>query len=261
MTQPRASRPVGFTLIELILATTLTVLIIGAAYEAYIGSLQSAKTGSTEIEMAQSGRAILQMLADDLRAATLTPGGGAFGFGLRGSDGDDSAYESDALEICCTNALRWRNDPTGIGVDPLPPRMSLRRVTYRTITPEAAAEQEPEPGIRPVIGLVREVRTNLLNPDGSDQVHQTISRRILNLQIQYYDGTGWAAVWGTGSGQLPVAVKIAVTMLPREEDLLDSTGQRPTGTTLAEMYPQARTYTTVVSLPTAVPGGGVRVMQ
>ena len=263
MRHSEAHRAGGFTLLELILATTLTVLIVGAAYESYVGSLKSAKAGSTEIDMVQSGRAVLSMIADDLRSATLTPGGGVFGFGLRGTDGDDAQYESDTLELCCTQAMRWRNDPTGISADPLPPRMDLRRITYRVITPEEAAEQTTDPGIRPALGLVRQVRINLLNPDGSDQMQQAISRRVLSLQIQYYDSSaGWVDTWSAGgSAQMPVAVKVTVMLLPREEDLVDAWGQRPEGLTLAEMYPRARTFTTAVSLPTAVPDSGTRIIQ
>ena len=250
----------GFTLLELLMATTMITLIIVVAYESYIGSLKAARAGGEEIDCYQTGRAVLATIADDLRSAVMTRG--VFGFGLRGQDGDDAKYESDTLDLSCTNGPRWRPDPTDVTSAPLPPRGDFRRITWHLITPEQAADETPAPGIRPSLGLVRDVRTNLLSQDAGEQTEQAISRSVLSLQIQFYDGTTWQEVWDSGaSNQMPVAVKVTVMVLPREEDLMSDQGERPAGTTLAEMYPQARTFTTVIHLPSAAPPQGARVMQ
>ena len=119
-------RTSGFTLLEVLLATVLIGAIVGVVYEMYLGSLRSARRGVSEMACYQAGRAILQMITDDLRSAVLT--GGLFGFGLIGTDGDDE-LASDELELSCFSAVRWRAEPEGFAADPLPPVADVREIT------------------------------------------------------------------------------------------------------------------------------------
>lgn len=75
---PRGSRRVftrstkrvrGVTLLELILALTLTVMILGAVTLAINLNLRTLDRRRNEVEEAQLGRAVLRMIADDLRSA------------------------------------------------------------------------------------------------------------------------------------------------------------------------------------------------
>ncbi len=68
--QPRRSaRPAGFTLLEVILALALTALvlvILGMAVDFHLRALDN---GRSHVEEAQLARAVLQLIADDLRSA------------------------------------------------------------------------------------------------------------------------------------------------------------------------------------------------
>jgi prepilin-type N-terminal cleavage/methylation domain-containing protein len=260
MTSPLHGRRAGFTLIELILAVTLIALVLVAAYEMYIASLKTAQAGEAEIDCYQTARAALTMLADDLRSTVATQA--TFGAGLSGQDGDDSKFEGDTLTLTCTAAPRWRPDPSFFETDPLPPRGDFRRVVYRLVTPAIAAEEDTvQSGIRPTLGLVREVRTNLTSQDAADQVTQVLSRNVVSFQVLYHDGTDWQTTWSTSGNTLPLAVKITLLIVPRSEDVMDESGQAPAGSTIEEMYPQARRFTTVVNLLGGSASGTVRVMQ
>ena len=59
----------GVTLLELILALTLTVMILGAVTLAINLNLRTLDRRRNEVEESQLGRAVLRMIADDLRSA------------------------------------------------------------------------------------------------------------------------------------------------------------------------------------------------
>ncbi len=259
--RPRAA---GFTLLELLLATMLAGGIIAVAYEMYLGSLRSARRGREEMALYQAARAVFETMTQDLRAAVLTRG--VFGFGLRGSDGAEEQPAGDLLEVSCASLVPWREEPEGFDAPPLPPRADLRHVTYRVIPPEEALEEGTEPGITPTVGLVRQVRTNLTSRDADDYHQQIISRQVVALDCQYFDGLEWQDQWDAGAAdRMPLAVRITVVVVPSGEDLLEGEAETAAAAsvpeTLAEMYPGARAFTTVIHLPTAVETGRVRIFR
>ena len=260
----------AFTLLEMLLATMLISAIVAAAYEMYIGSLKTYRAGSETMDLYQTARAVLSAMAGDLRSTVYTRGD--FGFGLTGTDGGEEEPAGDLLELSCLGAVRWREEPTAFDAEPLPPRADFRHVTYRVLTPEEAAEEDTAEVVTPVVGLVREVRYNLTGTDAEEREVQVLSRRVVWLDLEYYDGSAWVADWNASAvDALPLAVRITLAVIPREVDLAAESAAGgetapPAGAeailpeAVAQAYPDAKVFTTVVDLPAAVMPEGSRVM-
>ena len=73
----------GFTLLEVLIATALTALILSAVYGAYVSNLDSIQAGREAARMQQTSRIFFDLVAKDVRCAL----GGDFLGVVRGSRG------------------------------------------------------------------------------------------------------------------------------------------------------------------------------
>lgn len=245
----------GFTLLEMLLATVLIAGVVAVVYQMYIGSLEASGEGQKAMALCQTARVVLDRMADDLRAAVFT--NGDFGFGLVGTDGGEENPAGDTLELSCPAAVPWRASSPESTSTP-PPEADFRHITYRVITPEEAAEEADQENPAPPIGLVREVRTNLTSTDAEDRSVQVLSRRVVALELEYYDGAQWREAFeASAEERLPLAVRITITVVP--EEIRPTEEPTAESSDLEEVYPGARTYSTVVALPCAAPPEGLRI--
>lgn len=239
----------GFTLLELILAMGLTILVlsaVGMAVDFYLRGIQSARKN---VEEAQLARALLQRIADDIRAAvrydpvqngdiltdsdmgSLAP---TVDDGTQTGDAE-SANEEDSTQSEPTGVpqktpgLYGNRQQIQIDVSRLPrfdqyrldgmpqtDRVSdVKTVTYFVGSPTMAA-----PDRRGLLrGQFDRAVTVYAEREGTlealaDQF-VAIAPEVALIEFEYFDGGQWVDSWDTAELQsLPVAVRVSIAMVP-----------------------------------------------
>ncbi|HXX95036.1 MAG TPA: prepilin-type N-terminal cleavage/methylation domain-containing protein [Planctomycetota bacterium] len=203
----RAARTGGFTLIELVVATSIFLVVISAAYALFSSSRGIASRGEARSELFQNARAAIKMIEDDLRGAVMS--GSAYDTGFVGTQGGTPAEPLDTIDLYSVNThamnLAAAQQQTQLlTAQPVDLKIDLSRVSYWI-----------EQGTNPIKarGLVR-MRQTLLSavtpPVVNDDTVEEISRDIVNMSFRYYD-TAWELSWdSTQQNVLPQAVEVTL---------------------------------------------------
>ncbi len=213
------SPPRGFTLLEAILALTLTIVLMSGVFAFYMTVLQARDEGGRASRDAKLNRAILERIADELRHATdIVPGDGI------GFSGDERQITIIRLAM----PERYAFDEYDPQRDTLPPaQLDLRRITYQLLWDE---ELEDDEGVKLCHGLWRTeqrtfdpnptfvVQTDEENPTEEPEVDQArapqsegelVAPEIKYIDFRYYDGADWRDRWQFTAepveGELPPA--------------------------------------------------------
>ena len=212
LTQPRrvSGRYVvstrGFTLLEAILALSLTILLMSGVFAFYMTVMQARDEGSRATRDAKLNRAVLDRIADEIRHATdIVPGDGI------GFSGDERKITIIRLAM----PERYAFDEYDSQRDTLPPaQLDLRRITYQLIWDEELVDDE---GVKLCHGLWRtEQRTFDPNPQFVVQDDETpgmqdeedpeqsmvpqaegelVAPEIKYIDFRYFDGADWRDRW------------------------------------------------------------------
>ncbi len=183
----------GFTMIELLVATTMLVLVTGAGFAVlHAGTRAAAKTKRYNAMMAR-GQAALQSMASDIRAAVLVDD-----FGLVSLDREYDGLDADTIDFITAKAPRLDQD--------LPAAIGRCEVGYYI-------ENDPD----------SEYRWLLRREDGSlDDDHleggavTLAGPYVAALNLLFYDGLFWQSGWDDDE-ELPVAVNIEITVVDEDE--------------------------------------------
>lgn len=220
------SRRSGFTLLEVLLSLGIATLLMAGLYVGMDVQLRLAQAGREKIDDAAIARALLARLTADIRGA-LTPiraseaatgGGGAsttttstetttnlnavvpFNCGVIGDGGRVVVYMSRP-----PGAMRGAIDaemlPNG-GPD-------LRRVTW-WLAEQGLARQE-------IARVTANDDGSQLPPDIDNAESFVLSPEVVQLQFQYFDGTGWVDTWDGSApsedGATPIGPPRAVRII------------------------------------------------
>lgn len=95
----------GFTLLEILIATTMTALILATLFWLFTGIVSSSQNASKRAELYQSGRALMDLLCSDIRGLfpLITPEQEIFFVGFGGSSDDDP--ELTTMDLITTYTL------------------------------------------------------------------------------------------------------------------------------------------------------------
>jgi len=200
MSRPANQR--GFTLLEVVLAVTLTVSLMGAVMWFYHSAVDTRAAVVREADLAASSRMIMDRLTDELRGATAN----AFlGIGMEGQT-DGLSFLSSRLPGPAVWAER------NVTEEPPPAQSDMQLVGYRLST------WTDEDGLLHVAGLERTVQAI---PSASQvEDNQAVKALLLTASIKflclrYWDGANWLASWS--GGDLPSAVEITMGPAPLPE--------------------------------------------
>jgi prepilin-type N-terminal cleavage/methylation domain-containing protein len=176
----------GFTLLELLLALSISGIVVGAAYALFRAGQSLASRAEALAEVCRSARAALRTLEADLRAAVRPSR--AFDAGFRGTKGGTEALRRDRVElVTATGAVRG-------GID-------LGAVAYWI--------EEATPGR--ARGLVRERRAALTAETieaGRPENVEEVAPEVVGLGLRYFDEGEWREEWDSAAvGKLPRAVE------------------------------------------------------
>ena len=206
-----ASARAGFTLLEVILAVTIALMLLGGLYVAMDTQLSQMDTGRELVENSTIGRAILNRISQDLTAspaplqpvstaAATTAASGttaaastttttattsttppvSFQVGVKG--------DADRLSIFQARLTRSMVNPQ---IDPngnaTPPLGDVRRVTYFLAGSGGLAVQE-----------ILQATSDLVDgdlPTDVDDHTKILADEVKELKFRYYDGTTWQDAW------------------------------------------------------------------
>ena len=218
----------GMTLVEVLLAISMVVGLMGGVFAFYSDALGTRDRVMDSVEMVSAERVVMVRLTTELRCAKVYP---FIRFGLRGGP-EDVEFITTALP----GPPAWAG--RGLTDDPIPPEHDLQLVGYRL------RAIEDEAGDVVVAGLERTCQKVLAAPtaeEGEEIEVDFLTPRIRFLQFRYYDGDNWIESWD--GGDLPAAVEVTVGAEPLEE------GMEP------EDYPH-ETFRRVIYLPAGGSQGG-----
>ncbi len=191
----------GFTLLELVVATSIFAIVIAATYSLFDSARGITTRAEFRAQLFQSARAALQAIEDDLKGAVML--NTAFDSGFIGTNVGSEKEPLDKLEFVSVN--RYTGAPYDVyATDPVVRGIDVSKVYYWI-------EQDEK---RKVHGLVREKPRELTPPNGP--VHReedcvAIADDVVFLNFRFYDGTQWLDQWdSTQTRNLPKAVEVTV---------------------------------------------------
>ena len=172
----KASKNLGFTLIELVISSALMTLILASAYLCLSSGLSSQKLIESRAEIAQSARVAMARLTADLRSACPLSKDIAF-LGMQRTLGD---VQADNLDFATHNYTPHR---AGEG--------DFCQVSY-------FLDKEPESG---QLSLWRRRNPRIALDPLSGGSREEIARGLRGLKFEYYYGLDWYHEWGDPDGR------------------------------------------------------------
>ena len=181
----------GFTLVELIVATTLTTLVAGSTVAILRTTAAAKDRAHTQMELQQQARTAVLAIATALANADRYPDRDILFEGL-----DD-----------------WLND------------MPADRIRFFTVSRKTIRSAQPESDIKecefflaqppdkdwPL--LMRRIDPTRNEPPDDGGVLECVAENVLSLNFLYHDGTVWLEDWPQGTRGWPLAVRIELTVL------------------------------------------------
>jgi type II secretory pathway component PulJ len=249
--QNRVTTPVrrAFTLLEVLLALTLAVLLLGAIFTAMEQSWKLTASGREEMERSQLARALLRRFAIDVRSiayvppvvtdsdaaesgsASLASSGSSSSSGSGSTDEStsppaDTEEEPSARSIGIRGTLQWvemhisrpRRD-LEFAADVDGNKVQSRTSDMRVVTYQLAAPG-PDSGSQ---GLIRtegdRLASQLVEEKGgvstSLSAQLPLAPEVEFVQFRYFDGLAWFETWDSEeAGRLPRAVEITLGFAP-----------------------------------------------
>lgn len=233
-----ASRAHGFTLLEVLLATGLTTLLMAALYTAMSVYWTTATESYDEIERAQIARAVLRQMARDIQSCTFVEeetstseeddqtddvdtdtAMATYTNGLFGSDSDLVLYISrpdrDQSYISAQELML----PTDRSSDALVVRYLMAREGGSSLGGEFAASNAtlsgPSEGLARMQGDLIGLSTAINQGDMGMQLAATalLAPEVAALKFEYFDGVDYLTEWdSTVQNAMPLAIIIELTL-------------------------------------------------
>jgi len=204
---PRLRR--AFTLVEVILAVSLTMGIVMAAlafYQQIISTRQAFADRLGAVEVTAARRAVMEAMTDELRSAIVYP------FLQMGLTGDSESVRFMVASLPGQGA--WATED--ISDQPAVPRHDVRIVGYRL-----RYSEDPDTGEEIIEGIERTEQTVIAAAtveEGSDVTATLIAQSFKFLSLRYWDNQSgdWLETWD--GREAPVAVEIVIGIEPLPEN-------------------------------------------
>ncbi len=189
-------RRAGLTLMELLIALTLTTVVVSAVYSILRSAYDSRRRGEATADLLQIARITQGRIVEDLESAVTVSEDANYVF--TGTDAVEDDFDADTLEFACLSG-----DPQ----DPYRVQADLCRVQYYVDLDERTPEE----------GLIRVALPQPVPEDLRDEeveaATRELGRLVVGLDVAYYDPTEdeWLPEWQEREG-LPGAVRVALVL-------------------------------------------------
>jgi general secretion pathway protein J len=205
----------GFTLLELIVATTIFSIVIAAAYSLFDSARGVTSRAELRAQLFQTARMALQSIEDDLRGAVMVASPTPTDLAFIGTSVGSEKQGYDRLEF--VSVSRHTASAYDVNVTDVVRGIDVAKVLY-WIEQDTAREKH---------GLVRERPKELLPPGGPVRREEDvveIARDVVHLNIRYYDAGEWRDTWDSSQlRKLPKAIEVTVVVRAewRDEEVLE----------------------------------------
>lgn len=187
----------GLTLLELMLSTAIVAVLTFALYSALYSAFHARETAQAQTGGPRQASIALDLIEQNLKSveppnasASVGSSSGPF-FGPFMGYAPGGASTSAELDFYCNGHSFDKPDS--------PFAEGMRHVQIM-LSSDGTTSQ-----------LVREVNTNLLDPNGETLTEEVLAKNVTSLTIQYYDGSNWTDSWdSTTTTALPLAVDITI---------------------------------------------------
>jgi len=173
----------GFTLVEILVSTTILVIAMASIYVSFQGGVTAWAKGTARMKVYLNARAALDMMSRELSAAFVYSTNNQFFYG-----------QPSSLNFVAV-------------IEPMNAVTDLYTIDYRYSASEIQRIDEATVG------------SNIILTIGGTFL--PLASRVTNLSLHYYDGSIWQPTWdstgGSQLGKLPQAVKIEITMQKEKE--------------------------------------------
>lgn len=230
--------PAAFTLLELLVASTIFAVLAGALYGIFSSALRLREGACAVIERELPATAALHLIRRDLSGMVI-PAGTLAGPMLGTSDQKNAASE-DQLEFYTTSGTIDEHSQAPWG--------DIQKVNY------SLASFQTSDGGRD-LELVRDVTRNLLASSPPEPEQQRLLGGVQSLKFQYLDSQTWVDSWDSTAkdNHAPTAVKMRIEFAlgkdggPQPEPLelvcTVDTGTTSTGATITTSTPSGTSGT------------------
>jgi len=190
----------AFTLLELVVATSIFAIVIAATYSLFDSARGITTRAEFRAQLFQSARAALQSIEEDLRGAVML--GTAYDTGFIATNVGSEKEPLDKLEFVSVNrhtAGEYDGNATEVvrGID-------VSKVSYWI---EADTKRTPH-------GLLRERPRELTPPSGPvhrDEDVTEVAADVVFVNFRFFDNGQWTDSWdSTQTRKLPKAVEVTV---------------------------------------------------
>jgi type II secretion system protein J len=190
----------GFTLIEILIATAASALILVAIYTMFSGAVRMrdrATEGSREARLRSRAASVIR---NDLRGGIIS--GGSLAATLTGSRSSAETQFPGYLRFTTTTGRDSEDEQFG----------DIQEVEYFV----AAAS---DPADRKSGVLVRAINRTLLAPVREVTREESLLGNVEALEIEFYDGSSWIDSWevNESDSSLPQAIRIRIRQSAPDE--------------------------------------------
>lgn len=206
-----ASRPIAFTLLEVMLAVVVAAVILIAINTVFFGALRLRTRTTESLEAARPLERALMILQQDLE--NLAPPGGALGGTLQtpGFMGSTASQTNTDKTLGPQIGQVGPEFRTATGrIEENLPWSEVQRVAYLLLDSTNSSQRGRD--------LVRSVSRNLLSPTTEIPIHEPLLSGVEQLEFSFYDGTQWREYWDSTTEErpLPQAIKVEIQMAANE---------------------------------------------
>lgn len=200
----RRRHTTGFTLLELILAVTITAVISSVMFASLRIAFKARDQAEGRLAGRVAARTTLDLIAADLSAAP-APTGRIAGPFIGTNERMGAAREADTISFVTAAIALPADEDLG----------DLRGVELALI------EDPNDPATRM---LVRYVTSNLLASTVPEPEAQVLARGVVAFNVRYFDGGDWLDEWDSAEQEdaLPNAVELTLTVRPEQQDNSES---------------------------------------
>lgn len=183
----------GFTMIELLVATSMLVLLTAAGFAVLSAGTRAAAKANRYNAMMARGQAALQSMTSDIRAAVLIDN-----FGLVSLDEQYEGRDADTIDFIAAKMPRLTQD--------VPDAVGRCEVGYYI-------ENDPDSEYQ---WLLRREDASLDDDPLEGGAVTLAGPYVAALNCLFYDGLFWQSGWDDEE-ELPVAVNIELTVVDEDE--------------------------------------------
>lgn len=192
---PRA----GFSLLEVLVASTILSLLLAALYGVFAQTLQSKHRVQAGLSRARSARVVLLRMGEELQSSFPVERGNTHFVGQTNYAGPLPEASLSFVSLVATPL---------IGREAMPSQIHYRLVPDRTRSLLFSLVRWEKPGLD---GEAPDRPSGTQVDDGGGEAFPLLAQ-VRGFRLRFYDGRGWRDTWGNDAtrAQLPRAVELIV---------------------------------------------------